>query len=163
MPSWCISISVYTIAFLKESIEVKRIIFKEVCATDWLFIILNFVTRGSSRLPNLVSKGRVSCMLVSRWLQQRHYCSHITPSRGYLHKLIYKVISLTFFFLMIYRRLQNRGAVNMWTKSRWRCQICNKKHSISFNFPILFLVEDHHFTKSHQTQLYNMQSSLSSW
>ena len=39
----------------------------------------------------------------------------------------------------------------MWTKSWWRCQICNKNHSISFTFPILFFVENHHFTKSHHS------------
>ena len=41
----------------------------------------------------------------------------------------------------------------MWTKSWWRCQICNKNYSISFTFPMLFFVENRHFTKFHHSPL----------
>jgi len=39
-------------------------------------------------------------------------------------------------------RLQNSGADGIWTKSWWWCRICNKKHSVSFTFPILFFIEN---------------------
>ena len=52
-------------------------------------------------------------------------------------------IARFFFFLRIYYvSLQNSGAVATWTKRWWRCRICNKNHSVSFTFPILFCDEN---------------------
>jgi hypothetical protein len=47
-----------------------------------------------------------------------------------------------FFYTNFVVRIQNSGAVATWTKSWWRCRICNKNHSVSFTFPILFCDEN---------------------
>ena len=46
------------------------------------------------------------------------------------------IADLSFSYTNFDVRLQNSGAVATWTKSWWRCRICNKKHSVSFTFPI---------------------------
>ena len=52
---------------------------------------------------------------------------------------------MNFFYGISYVSLQNSGAVATWTKIWWWCRICNKNHSVSFTFPILFFIEIHHF------------------
>ena len=54
----------------------------------------------------------------------------------------YHVADIFFFFTNFDVRIQNNGAVATWTKSWWRCRICNKNHRLSFTFPILFCNEN---------------------
>ena len=73
----------------------------------------------------------------SRWALKKS--NHVTRISIVVH---HKNTLSSCFYIISYVSLQNSGAVATWTKSWWWCRICNKNHSVSFTFPILFFIEN---------------------
>ena len=100
---------------------------------------------NSQLLPARISifdQNQEAEMFKFRWCRQSEFMNQLNLTSKILTRMLH-ITNINFVFLDNFRsRLQNSGAVDIWTKSWWWCRICNKKHSVSFTFPILFFIEN---------------------